>query len=78
MYIKIRMKKKSKEKWKFDMMVLVYSEIKRPEYGDIKRTGDLCMMYGQLIYGLDVCPLQLPGPGFYFPVFSPLPCNGLV
>lgn len=39
------------------MMVLVYSEIKRPEYGDLKRTGDLCMMYGQLIYGLDVCPL---------------------
>lgn len=56
MCIKIRTKK-SKEKWKFDMMVLVYSEIKRPEYGDIKRTGDLCMMYGRLIYRLDVCPL---------------------
>lgn len=28
--------KKSKEKWKFDMMVFVYFEIKRLEYGDIK------------------------------------------
>lgn len=55
MYIKICMKKKSKEKWKFDMMVFVYFEIKRLEYGDIKWIGDFCMMYGWFIYRLDVC-----------------------
>lgn len=47
--------KKSKEKWKFDMMVFVYFEIKRLEYGDIKWIGDFCMMYGWFIYRLDVC-----------------------
>lgn len=45
----MRKKKSEKKKCIFDMTVLVYSEIKRPEYGDIKRTWDLCMMYGQLI-----------------------------